>query len=127
MPCQEWHRRAGRVWTPHRIITMLGVCCRSGIRSRTFIHHTRSGPVPGRESWTSPQVHEVLARRGVLVREYSAFAGLEPGNVISGPDGQMIPTRGHLRFAVRTRAENDRLLTSLAEILGGESPTALEV
>jgi threonine-phosphate decarboxylase len=76
--------------------------------------------------WTSVQVHEELARRGILVRECSDFAGLEPGAVISGPDGVEIPTRGHLRFAVRTRAENDRLLTVLAGVLAGAPQSAVD-
>jgi threonine-phosphate decarboxylase len=77
--------------------------------------------------WTSPQVHEELARRGILVRECSDFSGLEPGEVISGPDGQRILTRGHLRFGVRTRADNDRLLTTLADVLAGKPMLAVNV
>ena len=77
-------------------------------------------------AWTSPQVHEELARRGILVRECSDFSGLEPGAVISGPDGQKILTRGHLRFAVRTRAENDRLLRTLADVLAGKPTMAVD-
>jgi threonine-phosphate decarboxylase len=71
-------------------------------------------------SLTSMQIRDELARRGILVRECSNFTGLEPGAVISGPDGVEIATRGHLRFSVRTRAENDRLLTVLADILGSD-------
>jgi threonine-phosphate decarboxylase len=73
-------------------------------------------------AWTSVQVQEELARRGILVRECSDFSGLEPGAVISGPNGLEIPTRGHLRLAVRTAAENDRLLTTLADVLAGQPP-----
>ena len=72
--------------------------------------------------WNSIQVHEELARRGILVRECSNFSGLEPGSVITGPDGLEIPTLGHLRFAVRTKAENDKLLTILGDILAGKPP-----
>jgi threonine-phosphate decarboxylase len=77
-------------------------------------------------SWTSVQIRDELARRGILVRECSNFIGLEPGAVISGPDGLKIPTRGHLRFSVRTRAENDRLLTILADILAAKPPVAAD-
>ncbi len=72
--------------------------------------------------WTSVQVHEELARRGILVRECSNFSGLEPGGVLTGADGTRIVTQGHLRAAVRTKAENDKLLTILADILAGTPP-----
>lgn len=72
--------------------------------------------------WTSVQVHEELARRGILVRECSNFAGLEPDAVVTGPNGLEIATRGHLRFAVRTKPENDKLVTILGDILAGKPP-----
>ena len=72
--------------------------------------------------WTSVQVHEELARRGILVRECSNFSGLEPGSVVTGPNGLEIATRGHLRFAVRTKAENDKLVTILGDVLAGKPP-----
>ena len=74
--------------------------------------------------WTSIQVHEELARRGILVRECSNFSGLEPGAVVTGPNGLEIATRGHLRFAVRTKTENDKLVTILGDILAGKPPAA---
>lgn len=74
--------------------------------------------------WTSIQVHEELARRGILVRECSNFSGLEPGAVVTGPNGLEIATRGHLRFAVRTKIENDKLVTILGDILAGKPPAA---
>jgi threonine-phosphate decarboxylase len=64
----------------------------------------------------SVQVHEELARRGFLVRECSNFSGLEPGSVVTGHD-QIIATQGHLRFGLRTPAENDALLEALDEVL----------
>ncbi|HEX8202212.1 MAG TPA: aminotransferase class I/II-fold pyridoxal phosphate-dependent enzyme [Isosphaeraceae bacterium] len=66
--------------------------------------------------WTSMQVFEALARRGILVRECSDIPGLEIGSLLTGP-GQLVASRGHLRFAVRTRAENDQLLAALREVL----------
>ncbi|MGE5755683.1 MAG: aminotransferase class I/II-fold pyridoxal phosphate-dependent enzyme, partial [Planctomycetaceae bacterium] len=69
-------------------------------------------------AWTSTQAHEALARRGLLVRECSDFRGLEIGAPLTGPD-QLVATRGHLRFAVRTPAEDDTLLAALAEVLRG--------
>ena len=69
--------------------------------------------------WDSNQVHEALARRGLLVRECSDFPGLEVGALITGPD-QLLATRGHLRIGVRTMAENDRLLGELASLLRSE-------
>jgi threonine-phosphate decarboxylase len=66
--------------------------------------------------WTSTQMHEALARRGLLVRECSDFPGLEVGALLTGPD-QLVATRGHLRIAVRRPEENDRLLTALADVL----------
>lgn len=77
--------------------------------------------------WTSVQVHEELARRGILVRECSNFSGLEPGSVLTGPDGLEVHTRGHMRFAVRTKAENDKLLTTLSDILAGRPPEHIEI
>jgi threonine-phosphate decarboxylase len=74
--------------------------------------------------WTSVQVHEELARRGILVRECSNFSGLEPGGVITGPNGLSIVTQGHMRFAVRTKAENDKLLTILSDILSDRPPAS---
>jgi threonine-phosphate decarboxylase len=65
---------------------------------------------------TSVQVQEALARRGFLVRECSDFHGLEVGALLTGPD-QLVATRGHLRIALRTPAENDALLAALREIL----------
>ena len=77
--------------------------------------------------WTSVQVHEELARRGILVRECSNFSGLEPGAVVTGPDGLEVPTRGHMRFAVRTKAENDKLVTILGDVLAGKPPVTMNV
>jgi threonine-phosphate decarboxylase len=71
--------------------------------------------------WTSVQVHEELARRGILVRECSNFHGLEVGSLLTGPD-QLIATQGHLRFAVRTPQENDKLLATLTDILASRAP-----
>jgi threonine-phosphate decarboxylase len=68
-------------------------------------------------AWTSVDVHEALARRGILVRECSSFSGLEPGAVLRGPDGQEFPTQGHLRIAVRTRPDNEKLLASLSAVM----------
>jgi threonine-phosphate decarboxylase len=66
--------------------------------------------------WTSVQAQDALARRGLFVRECSNYSGLEIGAVVTGP-GEAITTNGHLRFCVRTPAENDRLLATLAEIM----------
>lgn len=71
--------------------------------------------------WTSTQVHEALARRGVLVRECSEFTGLEVGALLTGPD-QLVATQGHLRIGVRTPDENDALVSALADVLGSEPP-----
>jgi threonine-phosphate decarboxylase len=72
--------------------------------------------------WTSVQAQDALARNGIFVRECSNYSGLEVGSVLTGP-GQEIKTRGHLRFCVRTPAENDLLLTTLAKILAKEPTT----
>jgi threonine-phosphate decarboxylase len=72
--------------------------------------------------WTSIQVQEALARSGLFVRECSNYCGLEPGSVITEP-GQAIETRGHLRFSIRTPAENDHLLDTLARIMALEPMT----
>jgi threonine-phosphate decarboxylase len=74
-------------------------------------------------AWTSTQIQDALARRGLLVRECSNYHGLEPGSVITGP-GLSIETRGHLRFCVRTPGENDLLLNALAELMRSETPYA---
>ena len=66
--------------------------------------------------WTSIQLQEALARRGIYVRECSNFHGLEPGAVLQG-DGQSVVTRGHLRFAVRDAAENEVVVRTLASLM----------
>jgi threonine-phosphate decarboxylase len=69
--------------------------------------------------WNSIRLHDALARRGFLVRECSDFAGLEVGSLLTGPD-QLVAAQGHIRFGVRTRPENDRLLSALREILSSQ-------
>jgi threonine-phosphate decarboxylase len=71
--------------------------------------------------WTSVQVHEAMARRGVLIRECSNYAGLEMGAILTGP-GLEVLTKGHLRFAVRCRDENDRLLEALESVMKSQPP-----
>lgn len=66
--------------------------------------------------WTSTQVQDALARRGLLVRECSNYRGLEPGSVVTAP-GLAFETRGHLRFCVRTPDENDLLLATLTGLM----------
>lgn len=66
--------------------------------------------------WTSVSLHEALARRGILARECSNFHGLEPGATLTGSD-QVVATRGHLRFAVRDAAENDRVVSTLCDLM----------
>lgn len=62
--------------------------------------------VPGEANYLlffcdNPHLHERLAERGILVRDCSNFRGLEPG---------------WYRVAVRTRADNDRLLAAVREV-----------
>jgi threonine-phosphate decarboxylase len=71
--------------------------------------------------WTSVQVQEALARRGLFVRECSNYHGLEVGSVLTG-SGLRIETRGHLRFCLRTPEQNDALVSALAEVLAEEPP-----
>ncbi len=71
--------------------------------------------------WDSTRLHEALARRGLLVRECSDFPGLEVGALLTGPD-RLVATQGHIRVAVRTPAEDDRLLAALAELLRSDPP-----
>jgi threonine-phosphate decarboxylase len=75
--------------------------------------------------WTSVKLQEALARKGIYARECSNFQGLEPGSILTGED-QIVVTRGHLRFAVRNAAENDKVLTALAELMHA-TPEACEV
>jgi threonine-phosphate decarboxylase len=67
--------------------------------------------------WTSAQVQEALARRGLFVRECSNYRGLEVGAVVTGSGGVEVETRGHLRFCIRTPSQNDLLLSTLADVL----------
>lgn len=71
-------------------------------------------------AWDSARLRDALALRGLLVRECSDFPGLEPGALLTGPD-RLVATGGHIRVAVRTPGENDRLVGALAEILA-DSP-----
>jgi threonine-phosphate decarboxylase len=66
--------------------------------------------------WVSTQVQDALARQGIFVRECSNYRGLEIGSVVTGP-GQSIETNGHIRFCVRTRVENELLLSTLTKIM----------
>jgi threonine-phosphate decarboxylase len=72
-------------------------------------------------SWTSVQVQEALARRGLFVRECSNYHGLEVGSVLTGP-GLIVATRGHLRFCIKNPAQNDALVAALAEVLASDPP-----
>jgi|GEM_PF-821968 len=71
--------------------------------------------------WTSPQLQDELALRGIFVRECSNYRGLEIGSVVTGP-GQEHHTRGHIRFTVRNPAENDQLVETLREVMATEPP-----
>jgi threonine-phosphate decarboxylase len=71
--------------------------------------------------WTSNQLQDTLARRGLLVRECSNYCGLEPGSVVTGL-GLSFETRGHIRFCVRTPGENDLLLATLDDVLRCDPP-----
>ena len=73
-------------------------------------------------AWTSTQLQDELARRGVFARECSNFRGLEVGAVISGA-GQEIQTRGHLRIAVRTAEDNQHVVQVLRTVIATR-PTA---
>ena len=66
--------------------------------------------------WTSTQLQDSLARSGLFARECTNYRGLEVGSVITSPHREF-ETRGHLRFCVRTPAQNDRLLATLSKIL----------
>jgi threonine-phosphate decarboxylase len=72
-------------------------------------------------AWTSVQIHEALARRGILVRECSDFHGLEVGALLTGHD-QLVATQGHIRIGLRTPEENDVMLATLTDVLASEPP-----
>ncbi|MFO0950991.1 MAG: histidinol-phosphate transaminase [Isosphaeraceae bacterium] len=67
--------------------------------------------------WTSTELQDALARKGFLVRECSNYSGLQPGGVVTGPDGLEIQTNGHVRICVRTPGDNDLLLKTLSELM----------
>jgi threonine-phosphate decarboxylase len=69
--------------------------------------------------WTSLQLQDALARRGLLVRECSNYSGLEVGSIVTGP-GLAFETRGHVRFCVRTPGENDMLMGALNDLMRTE-------
>jgi threonine-phosphate decarboxylase len=71
--------------------------------------------------WDSLQLQEALARRGLFARECSNYRGLEIGATVTGP-GRSFPTNGHLRFCVRTPAQNDLLLETLSNIMSERPP-----
>ena len=62
-------------------------------------------------------MQDTLARRGLLVRECSNYAGLEAGATVTGPDGLAFETNGHVRFCVRTPGENDLLVATLHDVM----------
>src|SRR5262249_1766154 len=68
---------------------------------------------------TAPQLHEAMARRGVLIRDCPDYPGLEVGALLTGP-GQLVATRGNLRIGVRTPEENDRVLAALEGVMRNE-------
>ena len=59
-----------------------------------------------KSGFTSSQITDALGERGILVRDCEGFAGLDSG--------------GYIRIAVRTRAENEKLLYELKNALEGE-------
>ncbi len=59
-----------------------------------------------KSGFTSGQITDILGKRGILVRDCEGFAGLDSG--------------GYIRIAVRTRAENEKLLYELKNALEGE-------
>ncbi len=73
--------------------------------------------------WNSAQLQDALARNGIFARECSNYRGLEIGSAVTGP-GREYRTNGHLRFCVRTPAENDQLLSTLARIMATRPPSS---
>jgi threonine-phosphate decarboxylase len=71
--------------------------------------------------WDSHKLQDALARRGLFARECSNYRGLEIGSTLTGPD-QSIRTNGHLRFCIRTPAQNDLLLATLADLMPSRPP-----
>ena len=71
--------------------------------------------------WTSTLLQDALARRGFFARECSNYRGLEPGSRVTGFGRDML-TNGHLRFCVRTPAQNDQLLATLHELMTARTP-----
>jgi len=61
-----------------------------------------TGASVGRQGATGNQVARMLLERGIAVRRAGTFPGLSDD---------------HLRIAVRTPADNERLLAALAEVL----------
>lgn len=59
-----------------------------------------------KSGFTSGQITDILGEKGILVRNCEGFAGLDRG--------------GYIRIAVRTRAENEKLLYELKNALEGE-------
>lgn len=72
--------------------------------------------------WTSLQLQDALARRGLLARECSNYAGLEAGSVVTGRGGLAFESNGHVRFCVRTPGENDLLLAALNDVMRSDPP-----
>lgn len=68
--------------------------------------------------WASTQLQDALARQGFFARECSNYRGLEVGATVTGPDVE-VHTQGHLRFCVRTPAENDDLVATLHRLMAG--------
>ncbi|MNI88661.1 threonine-phosphate decarboxylase [compost metagenome] len=58
--------------------------------------------LPAASGWTAPLLQQAMGRRGVLIRDASRM-------------GQLTPL--HIRLAVKTRRDHERLLAALAECL----------
>lgn len=101
---ESFRERTRKATAEEREFLYQGLLAQKGLRpypsAANFIFVAIADP-----SWTGTTLTDALGRRGILVRNCANFQGLESDR--------------HIRVAVRTRQENERLLRELADLLGG--------
>lgn len=101
---ESFRERTRQATARQREFLYRGLLAQKGLRpypsAANFIFITIDDP-----DWTGTTLTDAMGRRGILIRNCASFHGLEGDR--------------HIRVAVRTQRENERLLAELADLLGG--------